>query len=238
MEEDLLIVEDLMLLLLADDGRSITAAGVLPYVLGGAVLIELGLLERIELDEESGGLGRQLSGPEVRAVGQEQLPDTLLQEAYDTIAERPRRVQTLLLSLGGELRKPVLSRLAERGLIREERGRMLGIIPVTTWPTEDQEHESALRDRIRAVLEGGAEPDTRIAVLIGLLSAVKALRYLRPPLPWSSEIARRAKELEDGDWGVQAVGAAVSRQAAAMIAASVSASVSVAIAANVNTAQS
>ncbi|WRL66498.1 GPP34 family phosphoprotein [Blastococcus brunescens] len=48
--DDLLIVEDLMLLLMDDDGASVQGAGTLHYTLGGALLTELALLGRVETD--------------------------------------------------------------------------------------------------------------------------------------------------------------------------------------------
>ncbi len=219
---DLLVVDDLMLLLLDDDGASIQAAGTLYYTLGGAVLTELALLGRIEVDESG-----VLNGPRVLPAGEGPLPDPLLQSAYDTIAQKTQRVQPLLVAIGADLWREVIDRLAARGLVRREERKVLGLFRSTRWPAADEEHEAALRARIRRVLEDGEEPDARTAAIVGLLSASGALPSLRPPLPWTSVTVTRAKELELGHWGPEAVASAVTRTAAAVAAASAIAAVSV-----------
>jgi hypothetical protein len=220
--QELLIVDDLMLLLMDDDGASVQSAGTLHYALGGAVLTELALLGRVEIDDSG-----VVNGPRVTPAGAGPLPDPLLQSAYETVAEKTQRVQPLLLALGADLWRVVRDRLVDRGLLRREERRWLGVFRSTRWPAADERHEAQLRVRIRRVLEGGEEPDPRTAALIGLLSASGALPSLRPPLPWTTQTATRAQELERGQWGPAAVGTAVARTAAGIAASSAAAAISV-----------
>jgi hypothetical protein len=215
MRDDLLIVDDLMLLLMDDDGASIQGAGTLYYTLGGAVLTELALLGRIQTDDTG-----VMNGPRVTPSGEGPLPDPLLQSAYDTVAEKARRVQPLLITIGADLWRVVIDRLVDRGLLRREESRILRVFRSTKWPAADDEHEAQLRARIRRILEDGETPDPRTAAIIGLLSAGGAMSSLRPPLPWTSMTVPRAQELQRGHWGSEAVGTAVTRTAAAIVAAS------------------
>ncbi len=77
------------------------------------------------------------------------------------------------------------------------------------------------------MLEDGETPDPRTAAIIALLSASGALPSLRPPLPWTSATATRAKQLERGHWGPEAVATAVTRTARAIVAGSAAAAISV-----------
>jgi Golgi phosphoprotein 3 GPP34 len=215
---DLLVVEDLVLLLMDDDGASVQSAGTLHHTLGGAVLTELALLGRVETDDTG-----VVNGPRVTPVGAGPLPDPLLQSAFETVARKTQRVQPLLLALGADLWRVVRDRLVDRGLLRREERRWLGVFRSTRWPAADAEHEAQLRARVRRVLEDGDEPDARTAAVIGLLSASGALPSLRPPLPWTTRTATRARELERGEWGPAAVGTAVARTAAGIAAASAAA---------------
>lgn len=215
-QHDLLVVDDLMLLLLDDDGASIQGAGTLYYTLGGAVLAELALLGRVQV-EGTGGL----NGPRVLVAGTGSLPDPLLRQAHEVIAARPQRVQPLLVTIGANLSDTVLNRLLERGIIRREESRWLGLFRTTRCPTADMRPEAQLRTRIRQVLVDGSDPDPRTAVTIGLLYASGGMPSLRPPLPWTSTTVARAQELADGHWGSEAVTQAVTRTAAAIVAASV-----------------
>ncbi|MEV4346967.1 GPP34 family phosphoprotein [Actinoplanes sp. NPDC049596] len=212
----MLLVEDLMLLLLDDETGTPAAAGTLPYALGGAVLVELALRGRVETD-----------GKKVYATGSEPLGDPLLQEAYDKVAEKPRSAQTLLLSIGGKLWDPVIERLIDRGLIRREKKRVLGVFKMNTLPATDSDYETVMRDRIRGVLVDGDQPDARTAALIALLSSSGALPMLRPQLAWSSPVIKRAKELEQGHWGAEAVNTAVTATAAAIAASTAAVAVTV-----------
>ncbi|GAB2895057.1 GOLPH3/VPS74 family protein [Streptomyces mayteni] len=215
MQEEPLLVEEVMLLLLDDETGVPAAAGTLHYTLGGAVLVELALRGEIDVEES----GSKLSGPRVVTVGTGDLADPLLRSAYEKVAERPRGVQTALLEIGGGLRKPVIDRLVERGLIRRESRRVLGIFPSTRLPADDTRHEAALRRRVCAALEDGETPDTRTAAVIALLSAGGALPSLHPAPKWSTKVHQRGKEFEQGSWGAVAVSTAVARTAAAITAA-------------------
>ncbi|MFC7585061.1 GPP34 family phosphoprotein [Nonomuraea antimicrobica] len=151
----------------------------------------------------------------------------MLQAAYDKIARRPQGVQTVLLTIGAGLWKPVTERLVERGLVRSERKRVLGVFRTTTWPAEDTRHEAELRHAIHAALEGGESPDARTAAVIALLSSSGTLPALRPALAWSAEVSARAKKFENGDWGAAAVSTAMTRHAAAITASSAAVSITV-----------
>lgn len=223
MADDMLVVEDLMLLMMDDETGVPAGAGTLFYVLGGAVLVDLALTGRATVADE-GSWRKDLT---VAAAGEGPV-DPLLQPAYDRIAEKPRGVQGLLAAVGPALQKPVTERLLERGEIREEQRKVLGLFRTTRHPDAGTGHEAGVRERIRAVLEDGAEPDARTAALIALLSASGTLSYLRPPVArWSSAVATRAQELEQGSWGATAVASAVQRTVAAITASTVVATTTV-----------
>lgn len=207
MDSDLLIVEDLMLLLLHDERGTIAGAGTLHYALGGAMLVELALRGAIEAEEGRAGL----NGPKVHAVADVPIEDPLLRSAHDEVARKTQRVQPLLLAIGGGLWEPVTDRLVERGLVRREKKRVLGVLRSTRWPAENSGHEAELLGKVRAVLEGGAHPDPRTAAVIALLSSSGALPMLDPAPKWSTRVATRAKEIERGSWGAGAVSTAVTR---------------------------
>lgn len=211
----MLIVEDLALLLMDDESGTPAAAGTLYYTMGGAVLVELALAGLVEVRDR-------------KAVAAGTAPDDpLLRAGYEKVAEKPRSVDSLLVRIGADTWSRVVDRLVERGLIAREKKRVLGIFRMTTLPATDSRHEEEVRQRIRAVLVDGETPDPRTAALTALLSASGALPTLRPKLAWSGDVARRAKELERGNWGAEAVSAAVTRTAAAIAASTAAVTVAV-----------
>ncbi|KND28420.1 GPP34 family phosphoprotein [Streptomyces anulatus] len=221
-ENEMLIVEDLTLLMMDDRSGAIAGAGTLYYTLGGAVLVELGLGGRIRADENDTGL----NGVKVHAVAGRAPSDPLLRAARTKVGERVRGVQTLLIEIGTGMRETVLDRLVERGMLRQETKKTLGLFRTTSTTVADTEYKKALVEKVRAVLIDGVEPDARTAALVGLLSASGTLPTLHRFIPWSGKVCKRAKELEQSSWGAEAVNAAVMRTVAAVSAGTVVAATS------------
>lgn len=63
----------------------------------------------------------------------------------------------------------VASGLVERGVLDEQRGKVLGLFKSVRFPERDPEPERELRARLRRVLVDGEEPDERTALLLMLL---------------------------------------------------------------------
>ncbi|MFI1221549.1 MULTISPECIES: GPP34 family phosphoprotein [unclassified Streptomyces] len=216
-ENEMLIVEDLTLLMMDDKSGAIAGAGTLYYTLGGAVLVELGLGGRIRVDENDTGL----NGVKVHAVAGRTPSDPLLRAAHAKVGERVRGVQTLLIEIGTGMRETVLDRLVERGMLRQETKKTLGLFRTTSTTAADTGRKKEVMERVRAVLIDGEEPDDRTAALTGLLSASGTLPTLHRSIPWSGKVYKRAKELEQSSWGAEAVNAAVLRTVAAISAGTV-----------------
>ncbi|MFI6083197.1 GPP34 family phosphoprotein [Streptomyces sp. NPDC051217] len=200
-----------------DKSGAIAGVGTLFYTLGGAVLVELGLGGHVRVDENDKGL----NGLKVHAVVGDPLSDPVLRAAHEKVAGRVRGVQTLLIEIGTGLRETVLDRLVERGMLRQETKKTLGLFRSTATTAGDTGHKKALVEKVRAVLIDGAEPDAHTAALIGLLSASGTLPSLHRSVPWSGKVHQRAKELERGSWGAEAVNSAVMRTVAAVSVGSV-----------------
>jgi hypothetical protein len=237
-EDEMLIVEDLMLLLLKDEDGSVALEVGLPSALGGAVLVELALLGRADQNGDRTLLG----GRKVLAAGHGPLPDPLLEQGYRKIAERPLSAQSIVPELGDGLDVVVSQRLVDRGLVRAEHQKWLGLIPRTKHPAQDSTYELQLREKIRAVLADGRAADPRTAALIALLSANGTLKPLlkemTPPLPWSSEVKDRAQRIGKGDLGAapdgQASQASLANQAQAGVGEAIAAAAAAVAASTMN----
>ena len=119
--------------------------------------------------------------------------DTLLL-MLDDRSGTPAGAGTLIYVLAelGDLWTPLSERLLQRGFIRRERKRLLGLIPTTRLPSTGSAHETELRQRVVDVLEAGAEPDPHTAAVIALVSASGTLPSLHPRPTWSSAVIQRA----------------------------------------------
>ncbi|MCE0536462.1 GPP34 family phosphoprotein [Kineosporia rhizophila] len=211
------LAEDLLLLLF--DPRSGTFAGEgqkLFHVLAGAVLVDLAVQERIEIDGRT-----TLKGQQVHPAGDEPPADPLLRPVWDRVADRPTDVHLLINEFGPGLRSQVLERVLERGDITRERRRVLGILPTSSLTEGPTARRAAVLAPVRAALVDGAEPDTRTAALGALLFASGSLPELNRDIPWSGPVYRRGEELQKGEWGAAAAGEAVRRTVAGISASSV-----------------
>lgn len=201
-----LVAEDLLLLLFDPRSGTIAGEGTLFYTLAGAVLAELALQGRVEIDDRPSLLGQK-----ARAVGSDPPSDPLLREVWEQVVDKPKSVQGLLAGVGPDLREPLVERLVQAGHIGRQRRKLLGLISTTTLVDGGTSRRVELLDAVRPVLVDGVEPVPRAGVLAALLSASGSLPVLHPDIPWSGDVYTRGKELERGDWGAGAAGEAVAR---------------------------
>ncbi|MEU4555455.1 Golgi phosphoprotein 3 GPP34 [Micromonospora violae] len=211
------LVEDLLLLLFQPASGTIAGENTLFYVLGGAVLADLALGGHLTTSDR----GR------VSSVADHPPSDGLLRPAWDYLAEKPRGAQTALAAIGPPLRGPVLERLIARSDIDKEPRKVLGLFRTTALREGRTERRSRLLADVRRVLVDGAEPQARVAALAALLSASGTLPQFHREIPWTSPVISRAKELEQGNWGADAAGAAVTRTVTATVVNSATAAITV-----------
>lgn len=216
-----LIAEDVLLLLLDDESGKIAGATTLDAVLGGALLIELALdgLVAVTVPERRWASARvRVSGPALPA-------EPILRDALRIVREKERRAQDLVPKLGKGRKAELLDRLVQRGLVRREEDRVLGLFPRTRWPAADSRHEQELRGRLHAVLVDGADPDPRTAAVVAVLKAADQVHtVVTAPGVSKREIKRRAEAVAEGAWAATAVREAIQAATTAMITAVVAAS--------------
>jgi hypothetical protein len=209
----MLVAEALLLLLLDDEKGSTSSGYARDEGLAGAVLLDLVALGLV--DERDGVLV---------AVGAEP-SSPVLARAWRAIGSTPRSIKQWVRKLPGQL-KPIKRTVAEplvaRGVISEERHKILGLFPTTRYPEVDPGPESSLRSRLRAVLVSGAEPDASIAGLLALLVPLDLVKRVVERDERKAASARAKAVAERGPVG-DAVRAAVQREVAAVVAATVAA---------------
>jgi len=220
----MLIAEDLLLLLTADDTGKLAAAGMnVKMALGGALLAELAHMQRVDL------AGPHERVEEGRLIVTDAGPtgDGMLDEALATVGRKEgEKPQNVVAAVGKRTRVRLYERLAEAGLLRAEEGRILGVIPTHRWPAEDTGHEASVRAGLVAALRQGGTIDARTRALVSLLHALKAVHKAVDPNAVGlskRELDESAQRIADGDWVGKAVRSAINTQTA-IIASSAAAS--------------
>jgi len=220
----MLIAEEYLLLALDEKtGKLRIGSDVLGPALGGALVAELALRERIGVTPHDAGWNKR---GRVTIINLTPTDDPELDAAMAKLAENEgRKVKDLLseystkkrrLSYG--LRERLQDRLAASGALVRTEGTILGFIPRTTWPAGDPAGEDDVRRRLQAALVDGTTPTERTVTLIALLQVTNLL-----PKVVTAENKRalkaKAKELTSGDWAAKAVKDAIDEAAAATTAA-------------------
>jgi len=216
----MLIAEDLLLLLTADNtGKLVADSSNTNMALGGALLAELALTQRADL------AGPDERVREGRLIVRDASPtgDSVLDDALTTVGhEEGKKPQSVLAALGKRTRVRLYERLAAAGLLRPEKDRILGIVPTQRWPAEDAGHETAVRTGLVTALRDGVTTDPRTRALVSLLLAVKAVhKAVDSDCVGLSkrEVNARAKLIAEGDWVGRAVRSAIDTETATIIAA-------------------
>ncbi len=214
----MLIAEDVLLLLTADDTGKAVMDSMLDYVLAGALLTDLTLAGNVRITEK-GETGVRKN--RVVVVRDATWPtDDLLVETLTLLGAKDKwMTQTVITRLRPKLRKRLYERLVRAEIVQRDESRWLGLIPVTHYPALDVRPEQALLARLDEVLLFGAEPDERIASVIALLQAGNLLFRVvdRGRRVDRRAIRKKAKELMNQYWTakvtyetIQAVSAAAS----------------------------
>ena len=170
-----LLAEDL-LLLCWDDDKARSSSDCSPGLDAGvaaALVIDALMAGSIEV----GADGRVRPGSAAA-------DDPLVAEVVEEAGRRRRhpKVHKLVEGLSsGQRSVAVRDRLVESGMLRAERRRLLGLVPVTRYPVADPAAVATVRQQVRALLVGEREPadgDLRWTALAGLAKPTKALERL------------------------------------------------------------
>lgn len=212
----MLLAEDLLLLLTDDTTGRKRQAGYLDYALAGAVLIDLMLIGRVRLTEKGESSAR---ANRVVIESTDPTDDSVLDDCVNRLAPKSgMRPQRALEILRKGLQKSLYARLTEAGILRQEPG----LLGTSRYPTVDAGHETGVRRDLFVVLGQGAEPDDRLASLIGLLSALDlAHKVVAEDVSTVDKraIKKRAKQLREENWAAQAAYKAIQAMQAAGAAA-------------------
>src|SRR5262245_62963932 len=109
------------------------------------MLLELALADRVAVAGESEEVRQG------RLVVEDASPtsDSLLDDALERLGEKEgKKPKDVVRVLGKGLRGELQQRLVERGLLREESGKILGVIPTHRWPANDAVHEKIGRAHV------------------------------------------------------------------------------------------
>ena len=180
--------EEIMLLLLDDENGSFARVPdrLVRYALGGGVLMELALEDRIDTD-----LNKLI------LVDSTPLQDSLIDPMLSDIAAATETHDTRYwleraAARADAIREGALRRLVQKGILASEEGRFLWVFRSRRYPAIDGKAELEVKLRIMEVLFSDKIPDPRDVVIICLADACGIFEQLLA----SRELARATGRIE------------------------------------------
>jgi hypothetical protein len=202
--------EEFALIAYDDDGSPVTDGTHLDNGLGGAVLLELALAEKVDVADK-------------KVVVRDATPtgDPVLDDALARIAgDKPRKPKDWVSKLAKTAREQVMTELVARGVVRKEEGKVLLLFPRTKYPAAngvEPAAETEARQRMRAAVAGGGPVEQRTAALCALVAATDLDKKVFADLD-RKLVKARLKEIGQGEWAATAVKKAIEEiQAAVMV---------------------
>ncbi len=211
----LTLPEEVLLLALRDEQGTVSSGAMLAQALGGAILSELMLTERLHVHE-----GRK---PMVQVRSRKPTGDELLDECLRRVSDANRRAgpQAWVSRFGNtkQLRHRVARSLCRKGVLREDEDRILGLFRRKLYPERNPVPERAILARLDdAIFSRKDDLDPRTVVLTTLADATGLLRpnFDKKALRGAK---KRIKQIGEGEVVGKATREAVQAvQAAVMVA--------------------
>ncbi|HSR41653.1 MAG TPA: GPP34 family phosphoprotein [Longimicrobiales bacterium] len=215
-KRDLFLHEELMLLALKDREGTVAGGTMYPYAIGGGVLAELLMSERIALEERK---RKQL----VRVVDDTPAGDPLIDEWIVKMADRekPRSAEDWVgrIAHTKDLKHRVARQLSRRGVLRTAEDKVLWIFTRKIYPELDPRPERELMGRLEAAIFGnGEEVGPRTTVVIALAHRAAILRAVFEKARLE-ERKERLERIAEGELTAEATEAAIEAMRAAVMVA-------------------
>ena len=216
MQNTLFLHEEILLLALRDEEGTIASGTMYQYAIGAALLAELLLSKRIEV-EQSGK--RKL----VNLVSPTPLGEPLIDECLEKVNSAKRRavLQTWVSRFAGvkNLKHRVARQLCSRGILRADEDKVLLIFTRKIYPEVNPGPERELIERLRhAIFTETRDVDPCTVVLLSLANSTSLLKVVFDKKKLKGRKAR-IKQIVNGEiTGKAATEAIQAMQAAVMVA--------------------
>lgn len=215
-DRKLCLHEEIMLLALRDREGTVASGTMYNFAIGGAVLAELLMKKRIDVETVKKKKYARLLSP--APVG-----DPLIDECLARLAGAKKRaqLQTWVSKFANtkNLKHRVAGQLAKRWILRVDEDKVLGIFTRKIYPEVDPRPERELIERLRrAVFSDTGNVDPRTVVLLSLASSANLLKLVLDKKQLKGRKAR-IEQVVNGELTGQATKEAIqAMQAAVMVA--------------------
>ena len=162
-----------MLLALKDEEGTINGGTIYPFELGGAVIAELAIDDRISIDPDS----KKLTVTD-RAPTGDPLLDHWLGQMADSKKTRRAAEWVGRVAGTGDLKHRVAMQLVRRGILRADEDKVLLVFTRKVYPELDPKPERELMDRLERAVFDDDDVAPRTAILVALAHHSGLLRVV------------------------------------------------------------
>jgi hypothetical protein len=172
----LTLTEELFLLSLREkkDTVGLPYSSSLPYALAGAMLVELALSGKVQLDKAK----KVLPVGDPQPAANERLNELLSQIRQSA---RPKKIThwiTIVAGKGKKLEKDLLAELIARDVLKKVEKKLLWVIPYTEYSQQDASAKYQRKQDLRDIVLAGKTPDPQSIALFSLLKAIDHLDFI------------------------------------------------------------
>ncbi|GAA1030245.1 hypothetical protein GCM10009557_21540 [Virgisporangium ochraceum] len=211
------LADELLLLAYSDEGDAQLGASSLNFGLSGAVLLELALAGRFDVDGDD-----KIVVTDATPTGDPVLDETLSTVANDKKTRTPRDWLSRLP--GDKLHQRLLDDLVAAGVLTREQDKVLWVFPRTRYPSAhgvQPPQETDARARLNAALDGPDPVDPRTSALAALVQAAGLSGKVFDGRK-GRDVKRRIQEMSEasvasGQWASEGVRKAIEQVEAALI---------------------
>jgi len=165
-DDALSLPEEILLLALHDENGTIGIESYFSYAVGGAVLAELVMRERVRL--EASRKKKFVTVANLAPTGRPFLDDCLARIGEDE-KQRPAETWVSRFAETKELKHRLALQLCDRGILRADEDKVLLLFTRRIYPEVDSRPEHELIERLRrAIFSDAGSVDPRTAVLVAL----------------------------------------------------------------------
>ncbi len=215
-QDSLYLYEEVMLLALRDREGTIAAGTMYQYAIGGAILAELLLSNRVEIEQVRKRKFLKLTDPTP-------LGDLLIDECIEKVKNAKRRavLQTWVSRFAGvrQMKHRVARQLCSRGILRMEEDDVLLIFKRKVYPEINPAPEQEVIRRLEtAIFTEKTDIDPKTVVLLSLAKSAELLKVVFDKKRLKSRKAR-IEQIANGELTGKAAKEAIqAMQAAVMVA--------------------
>ena len=216
MKNKLYLHEETMLLALRDKKGTIACGTMYQYAIGGAVLAELLLHKRIQIEES----GKKKF---VKLISGTPVGEPVMDECLEKIKKAKRRasLQTWVSRFAGvkRLKHKVAEQLCRHGILRADEDKVLLLFTRKIYPEVNPEPERALIERLRqAIFTDANDIDPKTVVLVSLAKNADILKVVFDRKKLKSR-KKRIEQIINGDIVGKATKQAIEAMQAAVVVA-------------------